>query len=325
MQLMGQLEHGLYSDDCEGVHPDIIRQYYGTTGQPILHASHQTGAGHASDEEYSDSDDASNTGESDNRTSSNEDSADKSDTDSEFNTGKSEEGWEDIQDNENLQEIPQLIAAEHSAYFHDRPIHVPKHTSPFSPTILHNTFCPALAQVRDAGHIPTGYELLGTNPARPSSTAYKKANSEANQGLKSTSHSYSLRPKAGKKKAVSGHCDQIKVGAILVISCGTKQAKRSLHSYIPLLTPILHNPQMPTVADIQTLEIVGLAITDHVAGISINKNWSFSLLDLELRKHFPQLFIYLDALPKTPNPDYDEHQEDIYCYLPPYYLCVKEK
>jgi len=40
-------------------------------------------------------------------------------------------------------------------------------------------------------------ELLGSS-AGPSSTAYKKANSEANQGLKSTSHSYSLRPKAGK-------------------------------------------------------------------------------------------------------------------------------
>ena len=82
---------------------------------------------------------------------------------------------------------------------------------------------------------------------------------------------------------------------------------------------------MPTVADIQILEIVGLAITDYVTGIPINKAWSFSLLDLELRKHFPQLFIYLDALPKTPNPNYKEHQEDIYRYLPPYHLCVKEK
>jgi hypothetical protein len=55
-----------------------------------------------------------------------------------------------------------------------------------------------------------------------------------------------------------------------------------------------------------------LAITDHVDGIVISKNWSFVLFDLELRKFFPQLFLYLDALPKLPNPDYQEHQDEIF-------------
>src|SRR6267154_1080662 len=115
MRLMGQLAHGLYTDDCEGVHPDIIRQYYGTTGQPIHRAPHQTDAGHASDKEYSDPD--SDTEESGNGTSGDE----------EFAGDGSEEEWEDIdQDEENLQDIPQLIAADHSAYFHDKPIYVPK-------------------------------------------------------------------------------------------------------------------------------------------------------------------------------------------------------
>jgi hypothetical protein len=54
----------------------------------------------------------------------------------------------------------------------------------------------------------------------------------------------------------------------------------------------------------QSLEVTRLAITDHVDGIIISKNWSFVLFDLELCNFFPQLFLYLDALPKLLNPDY---------------------
>ncbi|KAG1722056.1 hypothetical protein EDB19DRAFT_1646053, partial [Suillus lakei] len=124
MRLMGQLEHGLYADDCEGVHPDIIRQYYGTAGKPIHCAPHQTGAGHPSDEEWEDVNDA-----------------------------------EDI-DTEDLQELPQLIAADHDAHFHHKSVRVPKHASPFSSATLHDTFCQALAQVREAEHIPDGFGIL---------------------------------------------------------------------------------------------------------------------------------------------------------------------
>ncbi|KAG2150183.1 hypothetical protein BD769DRAFT_1381815 [Suillus cothurnatus] len=130
-------------------------------------------------------------------------------------------------------------------------------------------------------------ELLGDSAG--SSNAYRKANSEANQGLKSASQSH-IRSKA---KMVP-------------------KSKKTSHSYIPLLTPVLRNPQIPTLVEVQSLEVMRLAITDHVDGIVISKNWSFVLFDLELRKFFPRLFLYLDALPKLPNPDYQEHQDEIF-------------
>ncbi|KAG1893904.1 uncharacterized protein F5891DRAFT_985447 [Suillus fuscotomentosus] len=143
--IMGQLEHGLYADDCEGIHPDIIRQYYGTAGKPIHHAPHQTEAGHPSDEVYSAS--GSTDGESDDE--------------------ESEEEWEDIDDFkdpggeiEDLQELPQLIAADHDAHLHYKPVHAPKHVSPFNSATLHNTFHQAFTQVREAGHIPEGFGVL---------------------------------------------------------------------------------------------------------------------------------------------------------------------
>ncbi|KAG1825901.1 uncharacterized protein BJ212DRAFT_1295228 [Suillus subaureus] len=130
MRLMGQLKHGLYADNCEGVHPDIIRQYYGTAGRPIHCAPHQTGAGHPSDEVYSAS--GSTDGESDGE--------------------ESEEEWEDINDaedigTEDLQELPQLIAADHDAHFHHKPVCVLKHASPFCSATLYDTFHQALDQV----------------------------------------------------------------------------------------------------------------------------------------------------------------------------------
>ncbi|KAG1902946.1 uncharacterized protein F5891DRAFT_978395 [Suillus fuscotomentosus] len=168
-------------------------------------------------------------------------------------------------------------------------------------------------------------ELLGNSAG--SSTAYKKANSEANQGLKSASQSHS-RPKAqmvSKSKPARLPNFHFKAGEIIFISCGTRQSKKTSHLYIPLLTPVLRNPQAPTLVEVQTLEVMRLAITDYVDGIIISKNWSFELFDLELRKFFPRLFLYLDALPKLMNPDYKEDQDEIFQYLPQYYLCVKEK
>ncbi|KAG1827435.1 uncharacterized protein BJ212DRAFT_1294711 [Suillus subaureus] len=108
-----------------------------------------------------------------------------------------------------------------------------------------------------------------------SSTAYRKANSKANQGLKSASQSHSRSKAQMVPKFIAGE--------IIFIPCGTKQPKKTLHSYIPLLTPVLHNPQMPTLVEVQTLEVMRLAITDH-------------------------------------DDDYKEHQDEIFQYLPQYYL-----
>jgi len=59
----GQTEHGIYVDDCAGVHPDVVNQYYGVHGHPTRRASGQTGAGHPADEESDDEDDWEDVGE----------------------------------------------------------------------------------------------------------------------------------------------------------------------------------------------------------------------------------------------------------------------
>lgn len=51
------MQFGVYRDDCEGLHPDIIEEYYGVYGQTTTRRQHQTGAGHPIDEEDSDDDD----------------------------------------------------------------------------------------------------------------------------------------------------------------------------------------------------------------------------------------------------------------------------
>ncbi|KIK35558.1 hypothetical protein CY34DRAFT_16938 [Suillus luteus UH-Slu-Lm8-n1] len=149
-------------------------------------------------------------------------------------------------------------------------------------------------------------ELLG-GPAG-SSSAYRKANSEANQGLRSASQSQKTQT-VPKSKLAHPPDYQFTAAEIIFIPCGTKQPKKSLHSYIPLLTPVLRNPQVPSLVEVQTLEVMKLAKTDHVNGIVISKNWSFMLFDLELRKFFPRLFLYLDGLVQLPNPQYKEHQD----------------
>ncbi|KAG1763568.1 hypothetical protein EV702DRAFT_982759, partial [Suillus placidus] len=44
-------------DDCEGIYPDIIEEYYGVHGHTATQRQHQTRAGHPMDEEDSDDDD----------------------------------------------------------------------------------------------------------------------------------------------------------------------------------------------------------------------------------------------------------------------------
>ncbi|KAG1719498.1 uncharacterized protein EDB91DRAFT_1240573 [Suillus paluster] len=56
LRFLGHLQFGIYRDDCEGVHPDVINEYYGVHGHTTTRQRHQTGAGHPADEEDSDSD-----------------------------------------------------------------------------------------------------------------------------------------------------------------------------------------------------------------------------------------------------------------------------
>lgn len=54
LRFLRQTQLGVYDeDDCQGIHPDIIQQYYGTTGTHVHRYADQTGAGHPP-EEYED-------------------------------------------------------------------------------------------------------------------------------------------------------------------------------------------------------------------------------------------------------------------------------
>jgi hypothetical protein len=57
MCFLGQTTEGLYTQDpLDGIHPDAINRYYGVTGPRRRRRRHDTGAGHASDEDDSDGD-----------------------------------------------------------------------------------------------------------------------------------------------------------------------------------------------------------------------------------------------------------------------------
>lgn len=51
MRFLGQTKFGIYRDDCEGLHPDIIEEHYGVDGPPSVRQPHQSGAGHPADED----------------------------------------------------------------------------------------------------------------------------------------------------------------------------------------------------------------------------------------------------------------------------------
>lgn len=54
LRFLRQTQFGVYNEDeCEGIHPDVIQQYYGTTETQVHRRMDQTGAGHPP-EEYED-------------------------------------------------------------------------------------------------------------------------------------------------------------------------------------------------------------------------------------------------------------------------------
>jgi hypothetical protein len=48
---LGQTEHGIYLDEYEDIHPEVLNRYYGVHGQQVEREPHQLGAGHSADEE----------------------------------------------------------------------------------------------------------------------------------------------------------------------------------------------------------------------------------------------------------------------------------
>ncbi|KAG1742892.1 hypothetical protein EDB19DRAFT_1633588, partial [Suillus lakei] len=56
LRFLGQIQFSVYQDDCEGIHPDVIEEFYGVHGHAATRRQHQTRAGHPFDEEDSDND-----------------------------------------------------------------------------------------------------------------------------------------------------------------------------------------------------------------------------------------------------------------------------
>lgn len=58
MRLLGMVQHGVYTDDCDGLTPDEINEIYGVDGMEQHRHPGQTGAGHPPDEDSEDEDSA---------------------------------------------------------------------------------------------------------------------------------------------------------------------------------------------------------------------------------------------------------------------------
>ncbi|KDQ51616.1 hypothetical protein JAAARDRAFT_198894 [Jaapia argillacea MUCL 33604] len=134
MRFMGRLQHGEYTDNCDGIHPDIIEEYYGTEGCQVHRHQGQTGAGHPSDESE---------GEEEGSSSDNGDE------------GVSASDGEEVEIN--VEELSARIAQDHESYFHHAPVKVPKHANSFNSEELKNVFKETLTDVCQAGHIPQGF------------------------------------------------------------------------------------------------------------------------------------------------------------------------
>jgi hypothetical protein len=124
MRFIGQTEHGIYVDDCAGVHPDVINQYYGVHRR----RSRGNAGGSQTPEGYED-------------VSADQDAMDEGD-------------WLDLEDR---------VAADQESNFHHEAVEAPKHANPFPNELYQETFEEALTLILDQGEeseIPSGYGLL---------------------------------------------------------------------------------------------------------------------------------------------------------------------
>ncbi|KAJ6470483.1 hypothetical protein C8R45DRAFT_1055091 [Mycena sanguinolenta] len=123
MCFIGQVREGVYADDCEGVHPDIIQRYYGIRGPVRRPISGQTGAGQLDDEDIS--------------------------------LPPNDPGTESSSE----VDLEELVEEAHVENFHDA-VGVPKHANPFSDDETMQLFYDSLEASIHADIVPPGYRLL---------------------------------------------------------------------------------------------------------------------------------------------------------------------
>ncbi|KAK7013406.1 hypothetical protein R3P38DRAFT_3575743 [Favolaschia claudopus] len=125
----GQLRNGIYideSDDCDGVHPNVIQRFYGTHGPERRQIPGHTGAGQLDDEEVSIPSANGITGSEDN-------------------------------DERDLEEQIEDAQADN---FHHEAVSVPKHSNPFEDDSSMELFYDSLETAINESIIPPGYGLL---------------------------------------------------------------------------------------------------------------------------------------------------------------------
>ncbi|KAJ7448877.1 hypothetical protein B0H11DRAFT_1928910 [Mycena galericulata] len=156
MCLIGKMQEGVYLDDCEGVHPNVIERYYGTHGPEIHREAGQTGAGQLDDEEISpplsDSGDIPNEETDSDPEEQMEDGASSSSAGDNSGEQSEEEPEEDIdsEDSEEENNLAQHVEEAHAENFHHEAVPVPKHANPFDDKDSMQLFYDSLqAAIRD--------------------------------------------------------------------------------------------------------------------------------------------------------------------------------
>lgn len=125
MMFLGETEHGAYSDELHGVHPDVIAQYHGT------------GNGHDGWDDVLDAADM---------------------------TGNVNEGRCSQHRQPSYALIQHAVVAERleeaqAGNVHQEPVHVPETNSPFASDADEQQFLSTVQQVQQAGHIPALFRL----------------------------------------------------------------------------------------------------------------------------------------------------------------------
>lgn len=125
MCLLGQVQDGMYVDEHQGVHPDVLNQYYGVHGPRTERGPGETGAGQLPDEEV---------------------------PGNPILEDMDDEDWDDLDDR---------VEMAHADNFHHDPVPVPKHANPFDDEML-QTFHQVRSVAEAQGVVPEGYGLLPT-------------------------------------------------------------------------------------------------------------------------------------------------------------------
>lgn len=125
MRLLGQVTNGIYADDGADLHPDVLHEFYGTSGTRRHRQRHQTGAGHPPEEEEEEG---------------------------------NEEEAAGVRDDLH---IPQNVADTQQSSIRHEAIPVPVHGSPFADDLATlEVFFNALEAIQQEGILPAGYRLL---------------------------------------------------------------------------------------------------------------------------------------------------------------------